>query len=563
MAPFNVKYAQRIVRLLSRRRERIEVRETGMANFIMRAFAFRQNACLPRFKGGNIAMPVRLKQLVAALAGLAMAAPAFAADPSQAELLKELRSLGERMEKLEARNAELKKRLQAAPDKSGAGLARRVETLENNNARLDAAFENDRLSENDPEVVTRLKDIEIRTLSMQRQARTIESLEGITAGASLVMVAQRANKSAVVAGNPGSALNYRGDVSVTLPGGEVGNAEGHIFAQFRLGQGNGLSLNPTLTGTPNSTTFQLTNRDDSAALLAQAWYQMDIPLPPGGHKPDSREHLEVNVGKIDPFLFFDQNTAADDESAKFLNNVFVHNPLLDSGGDAGVDSYGFTPGVRIAYHNDTGKPEGWGVSLGVFGAGNGTGFDRTFSSPFVIGQIEFSRKFFGGLDGNYRLYAWRNGQSTAYQNEFDTAVEPHSGWGASIDQRVGDATTLFGRYGQNVSGKVRFDRALTLGAEFGGDYWDRSGDSVGVALGWLRTGDEFRSDAATLDINGDTAPDFGYAASGAEQLLEVYYKWRLNRSLELTPDFQLIRQPGGDKTAANMKVLGLRAKASF
>ncbi|MDD5391276.1 MAG: carbohydrate porin [Gallionellaceae bacterium] len=510
-------------------------------------------------------LPFKHKHLATALAGVMLAGsfPALAAEPSQAELLKELHRLSERMEKLEARNAELEKKVQSTPAKSDGELAQRVKTLEENNARMETALESDRLSEKDPEVVTRLKDIEFRTLSMQKQARMIESLEGITAGASLTLVAQSANKAAIAAGEPGSALNYRGDVSVTLPGGEIGNAEGKIFAHFRLGQGNGLALNNTLTSTPNTTAFSLTNPNDSTAMLAQAWYQLDVPLPLGGYKPNSREHLEINVGKIDPFVFFDQNVAADDESSRFLNNAFVHNPLLDSGSDAGVDAYGFTPGMRIAYHNETQKPEWWRTSLGVFGAGKGASYDHSFSAPFVIGQLEFGRKFFGGLDGTYRLYAWHNGQSTAYQNEFDTAIEHHSGWGASIDQRIGDATTLFGRYGKNLSGKVRIDQAFTLGAEFGGSYWNRSADSIGVALGWLHTSKDFRANSATLDADADGNPDFGYTATGAEQLAEIYYRMRLNKNLELTPDFQLIRRPGGDQSATNAKVVGLRAKASF
>ncbi|MFA7240971.1 MAG: carbohydrate porin [Sulfuricellaceae bacterium] len=509
--------------------------------------------------------PFSPKHLAAALAGVMLAGglPALAAEPSQADLLKELRRLSERMEKLEARNAELEKKTQVAPAKSEAELAQRVKALEENNARMEAALASEHLSDKDPEAITRLKDVEFRTLSMQKQARMVESLEGITAGASLTMVAQNANKSSVAAGEAASALNYRGDVSVTLPGGSIGNAEGKIFSHFRLGQGNGLALANTLSSTPNSTAFQLTNRDDSAAMLAQAWYQLDMPLPFGGHKPDSHEHLEINFGKIDPFVFFDQNAAADDESAKFLNNAFVHNPLLDSGGDAGVDAYGFSPGVRLAYHNESDKPEWWRASLGVFGAGNGAGYERTFSAPFVIGQLELGRKFFGGQDGVYRLYAWRNGQATAYQNEFDVAIERHSGWGASIDQRVGDATMLFGRYGKSLSGKVRFDQTLTLGAEFGGNVWNRSADGIGVALGWLRTSGDFRDNAATLDANADGNPDFGYNATGVEQLAEVYYRISLNKNLELTPDFQLIRQPGGDKTAATARVFGLRAKASF
>ena len=44
-------------------------------------------------------------------------------------------------------------------------------------------------------------------------------------------------------------------------------------------------------------------------------------------------------------------------------------------------------------------------------------------------------------------------------------------------------------------------------------------------------------------------PDFGYQASGAEKQLEIYYRFKLNSQVELTPDFQWIRQPGGDAGA--------------
>lgn len=489
--------------------------------------------------------------------------PVFAVELSQDILLNELRRLSERLEKLEIRNAELESKTQGAPSKSEIGLVQRIKALEENNNRMAATLDRDLRGRENPEIINRLKDIEIRTLSIQKQARMIESLEGVTAGASLTMVAQSANRKAVATDAESSALNYRGDISVTLPGGSVNEAEGRIFAHFRLGQGKGVALNNTLTSTPNTTAFQLASRDDSTALLAQAWYQMDVPLFRGGNKLDSREHLEINFGKIDPFLFFDQNTVADDESSRFLNNVFVHNPLLDSGGDVGVDSYGFTPGMRIAYHNETSKPEWWRVSLGVFGAGKGAGFEHGFSTPFIIGQLESGLELSGGLNGNYRLYAWRNGQSTAYQNGLDTSVERHSGWGVSIDQCIGDATTLFGRYGKTINGKVRFDQALTLGAEIKGTFWNRNSDSLGMALGWLRTGNGFRENSAMLDADIDGNPDFGYRASGYEQLAEVYYRMGISKALELTPDFQLIRQPGGDRNALSARVIGLRAKVSF
>lgn len=500
----------------------------------------------------------RLTAIALAASGLCATLPAQA---SEADLMKELKRLSERMEKLEKRNQELEAKLGAATP--SPMLEKRVAELETRNAQAEQSLAEDRLSEKDPEEITRLKDVEFRVLSMQKQARAIEALEGISVGASLTMVAQGANSAAVAPGTSKDQLNYRGDISVTLPGGEIGNAEGKIFAQFRVGQGNGLALNNAYTSTPNSTAFSLTNSDDASAILAQAWYQLDVPLPFGGHKPASREHLELNLGKIDPFVFFDQNAAADDESTKFLNNAFVHNPLLDSGGDAGVDAYGFTPGFRLAYHSELSKPEFWRASVGVFGSGNGASFENSFDKPFVIGQLELGRKFFGGLDGNYRIYAWGNGQNLAYQNEVTPDTQRHSGWGLSADQRVGDSATVFARYGQNISGDVRFDQAFTLGGEWVGNEWGRSGDGLGLALGWLNSSKGFEADAPGLDANGDGVPDYGYQPEGAEQLAELYYRMRLNGNLELTPDFQWINHPGGDRNAPSAKVWGLRMKVSY
>jgi hypothetical protein len=452
-----------------------------------------------------------------------------------------------------------------AAEPSNAELLDRIKRLEKKNEDMEKALEGSRVSESEPELATRLKAVEFQTLSMQKQARTIESLEGITAGVSFTTVAQNASGSATTDGSSESQWNYRTDVSVSLPGGEIGNAEGKLFAHFRMGQGDGLTrILPTYGGV-NATGFHVQGArpdDDATVLLAQAWYQLDVPLPLGGFKPQSRENLSFNFGKMDPFLFFDQNTIADDETTRFLNTAFVHNPLLDAGGDVGVDGFGFTPGLRFAYHNETERPLTWDASLGVFGAGSGAQFSNSFEKPFVIAQLDTAQKFFGGLNGHYRFYLWRNGQATPYANEADTTTEVHTGWGLSVDQRVGDATTLFGRYGHQTKGKVRFDQALTLGAEFGGSYWDRGADAVGVAVGQMRTSANFRTDAPTLDADADGNADFGYAASGDERLIELYYRWRINKQFELSPDLQHVSRPAGDG-AKDMNLIGLRAQLTF
>lgn len=493
--------------------------------------------------------PLPLKPLALAVALLCAGSGANAA-PSQAELVKLLEKLNQRVERLEQRNAELERELRGggvqqrhAGNAPGSDVEKRVQALERQQEDMVRSLENDTLSEKEPELATRLKAVESQAQSVTAAARKIDALDGISAGLSLSTVAQRSSAT-------GSQLNYRGDAYVSLPLEAIGDIRHKVFAQFRMGQGSGLNdLLPSYS-VPNATAFQLGSlpNDDSVAVLAQAWYQADIPLPFGGFAPRSKQTLEVNFGKMDPFVFFDQNAAAGDETRQFLNAAFVHNPLLDAGGDIGVDANGFTPGLRLSYYNFENKPQAWRVSLGVFGAGpRGSNYQHSLAQPMVMLQAETEQRFLGGLAGNYRIYAWRNPQASHFDSSIDTP-ERHTGWGMSADQRIGDGVTVFGRYGHQVQGNVRFDRALTLGAELNGSYWSRGGDSVGVAAGLLKSSRDYR--------------DFA-AVSSSEQVGELYYRYRINKQFELSPSFQYIDNPGGDSTADAVKILGLRAQLTY
>jgi hypothetical protein len=400
-------------------------------------------------------------------------------------------------------------------------------------------------------------DADVKALEAEPDRREQKSMfevpEGVDFGASLTGVVQRVNPAGAAEGDHDLRASYRGDVTVTLPGGSSGDIEGKIFAHIRFGQGRGVTLRPTFTSTPNTTAFQAaTSAADRYAIVAQAWYQLTVPSPLGGFRPQAHDRIEITAGKVDPFVFFDQNAAADDETVRFMNNAFVHNPLLDSGGDVGSDRYGFTPGVRIAYVNETDKPDTWGASLGVLGSGPGADLTGSLGDPFIIAQLEATRRFVAGQPGTYRVYAWRNGRAA----DFAGNAERHSGWGVSADQRVGDAVTLFTRFGSELHGNVRFDRVVTLGAEVGGDYWRRSADSLGVAAGFLRTSNAYRD--ATAD--GTLA---GYPASGTERTAELYYRLHVNDRLDVTPDVQWIQRPGGDGAAAGIFVGGVRARVGF
>jgi high affinity Mn2+ porin len=502
----------------------------------------------------------RQSRLLALTCAALLCTPVWA-ESTQEELRQRLEQMNTRLDQLEKRNAELEKQIQTKP--SALPLDSRVRSLEEAQDRINKGLESENISQYEPELTSRLKAVEYQSLNTLKAARVIEALDGVTAGVSLTTVAQ--SPSGVPANAPAgtdiSQLNYRADAFVTLPLPTVGDTESRIFAQFRMGQGAGLNGMASYSK-PNATAFRVLSAqpDDSVAVLGQAWYQASIPLPFGGFKPHSREKLEVNFGKMDPFVFFDQNAAANDETRQFLNTVFVHNALLDAGGDIGVDANGFSPGFRVSYSNFRTKSEAWRLSIGLFGAGRGANYEQFFTSPLIIAQAETQLRVLDGSLGNYRAYYWNNGQAPAY----DGVVRARSGWGLSVDQRLGDAYTAFGRYGQHIAGGgARFDRALTLGGEIAGYGWDRGGDGVGVALGWMSTSPDFARDSATVDADGDGVPDFGYAAEGAEQVAEIYYRYRINKQFELSPDFQFIRKPGAAPGASTISVLGLRAQLTF
>jgi hypothetical protein len=492
-----------------------------------------------------------LRPTALALALLAGTGSSQAAPPTQAELLRLLEQLSVRVDSLEKRNAELEARL-ANPGASAPGLASRVDKLEAASRDLEQSLASERISDQEPEIASRLKYVESQIHSVAQQARTASALEGISVEGAVVAVVQGVNDDARGDGKRETTANWRGDLGITLPGGDIGGGTGTFFAQVRMGQAEGpTDLHPSFTGTLNTASFQQAEvpADNTNAIIAQAWYQLDTPLGDGA---DSGRNLQVTVGKQDPFVFFDQNAIADNEVEKFINNVFVHNPLLDSGGAIGADAYGFTPGLRVAYSDESNGALPWSASAAIYGTRDGSTFGRSFTKPLYIGQLEVGQRLFGGLDGSYRLYAWHNGRYDGY----DGSVGKNMGVGLSVDQRVSEGLTLFGRYGHTLSGKVAFNRAITLGGEFKGDPWGRGEDSIGLAWGWLRSARDFRRDSAML-------ADFGYRASGAEQVAELYYRYVLNDYLSLTPDLQFVRRAGADPDADNIYAFGVRALYAF
>ena len=454
------------------------------------------------------------------------------------EMMERLQRLADRMQQLEQRNADLERQVKAlaatpaGTDPSGPAATARLEKLESQNQALQQRVD---------------------SLAKVPEAAA-EDDEGPKFTASLLTVGQRVNARGSGTGGSQGRINYRGDVTATLSAGSIGEAKGSLFAQLRVGQGTGIGLVPTHSSTANSSGFQTAaGADDSFGVLAQAYYQLEWPIGGSGFNGLAGDRVILNVGKMDFFSLFDQNEVAGDEASKFLNNAFVHNPLLDSGGDIAADAYGFAPGVRLGYFSRSDDTFAWGASVGVFGSGRGANFSGNMKQPLVVAQFEIAPKLISGDSrGNYRIYAWTNGGTA----DFAGNPERHSGLGISLDQKFGRDWNVFARWGRRTSGDGTFNNALTGGFEYGGKNWGRAKDAVGIAVGLLQTSSAWR--AATLG-----SALVGYEASGAERIAEIYYRIKVNDHLEVSPDFQLIQRPGGNGLAPSARVFGLRANLAF
>ncbi|MDR3212339.1 MAG: carbohydrate porin [Azoarcus sp.] len=483
-----------------------------------------------------------LPKLAAALAVVGLACPASATDNAT------LQRLLERMERLEARNSQLEAE---------------IRDLKAGQSAVDDSLSSERISASEPELTTRLKAVEQDVVALKHPAKLAEKLDGVAVEAALTTVWQRANGLPHGVDND-DRINYRADLAVEVPLAAVGKVEHKLFAHIRVGQGQGLNEPFGYLGhfnVPNATAFTVSGAhpDDSVALLGEAWYQAAIPFTP-------KQTLALTLGKVDIFGFFDQNEGAADESTQFMNGVFVHNPLLDVGGEVGADANGFQPGFIASYTDKTNGSEPWRVSLGVFGAGStSSNYQDTADSPLVIAQIDKTLKLFDGRTGNYRLYAWRRRDVPRFYNE--TSSSHHSGVGLSVDQQIGDGVLLFGRYGQLIHGKLPFNRAFALGAQINGTYWGRAADAVGIGASWLkasssykRAGGEGYYNAESFDAN---TPDFTFTPSGAERVAELYYRYQITPQFSLTPDVQWVRRAGANPDADTVTVFGVRANVAY
>ena len=278
---------------------------------------------------------------------------------------------------------------------------------------------------------------------------------------------------------------------------------------------------PTPDGTPpgseipaltllNSYTARLVRQNE--VNVREAWLRTEI----------FSQKLAIVAGRLDMANYFDRNAAANDETSQFLSDALVNNPVL------GLTTNG--AGVALVY--DPKKT----VNFKIGFQHNNVDATSLSASILSLAEIGYVMKPFSLPAGNYRFWA-RTDSSTGRQR---------NGIGVSFDQKLTDALTLFGRFGQGyvlnevekLSGNMRF---FSGGLELRKHFIFFPGDAWGI--GFAQT--KFMSGAAR------------------ENLAEVYYNFQLTERLRLSPRVQYVREERAGAATIGYLVPGLRLQATF
>jgi hypothetical protein len=437
-------------------------------------------------------------------------------------------------------------------------LADRVESLEKQNKELEKSLATERLSEKEPEIATRLKAVEFQTLSMQKQARQIEALEGISVGASLTAVGQRASRDGPAGGaSRQSRANYRGDVSVTLPGGEMGDIEGKIFTHFRFGQGNGVGLRPTYTSTPNTTAFEtnagpgrflrhprpgLVPAQGAAAARRRQGQLARAPAPDRRQdrllrllRPERRGRRRVGEVpqqrlRAQPAAGFGRRHPRRRLRLRARRHPPVRERAQTRSRPGACRSAPSAPApaptspARRASPTSSARPTPPGASTTC----------RATTAPTCGPTAAAS--------------------ATTASNGAMPASACRSTRRSPITSRCSAATAT--RVPARCASTAPSPPALRSPATPGDAAPIRSARPSASCAPARPTAAIRRRSTSTPTASLDPR------ASGTERIGEIYYRFRVNSLLELTPDFQFIQRPGGNDSAT-IKVVGLRAKLGF
>jgi porin len=271
------------------------------------------------------------------------------------------------------------------------------------------------------------------------------------------------------------------------------------------------------------------------------------------------DRIQINLGRLDMGDYVEKNAYAQSADVQFLNSALADNPTVPTRNGIGavltVWPTDWLYGVVGAVDADS-QPRTWG-------------FDEAFHNRAVfrgyaeLGVLTKIASANGDLPGTYRFGTWYvPDERPIYFNDLGGLLAPRErgddvGFYLSFDQMLlkennvaGDKQGLgmFARYGY-AHGDVNFlEHFWSLGMQYQGLIPNRDKDVLGfgVAQGIVS------GDLRALDPSFDR-----------ETVYETYYAIKVAPWITVTPDLQVITQPGGQQDDRNAVVAAFRVRMSF
>lgn len=258
---------------------------------------------------------------------------------------------------------------------------------------------------------------------------------------------------------------------------------------------------------------------DATIDIAELWYEHYL------------ENLTLTFGKLDPTCYIDQNSFANDETTQFLNNSFKNNQTIEFP-DNGA-------GFHFLVNNGNFEIEGGFLD-------GDADWNEIFNDVFGFLQLNFKPELIE-KEGNYRIYGWiNNTPHTEFLNPSEDD-EKNYGFGFSFDQFITEKIGVFGRFGWQNGEVSEIEYGWSVGMNISGDSWGRKEDNLGIAFAQ----NIFSDDYEKAGNPGKT-----------ESIFEIYYAWKLNEYITISPDIQVVWNAGGEDRDA-IGVFGVRGQIDF
>ncbi|MBI5747476.1 MAG: carbohydrate porin [Nitrospirae bacterium] len=246
--------------------------------------------------------------------------------------------------------------------------------------------------------------------------------------------------------------------------------------------------------------------------VREAWLHMSL----------MGDRVKAVVGKIDLTNYFDRNSVANDETAKFLNTALVNNPLLAQPPNG--------PGLAVRY--EPGREIGAGIGLQSPDNSGSTIVEKVYA----IAELDYHTHLLFAREGNYRFW----GKIGRDADDLDNKTW---GVGISLDQQMSTRITAFARAGVGrTEDESRNAHAWSTGLEIGSPFKALIKDRAGFAF--------------SRQVEED----------GSESIGEGYYNHFLTERLAVAFDLQWLfsgkNQITGEKNE-NLLIPGFRTTINF